>query len=203
MAVSDIYQVRLHQQAFGIDLYNVWYYRQTAGSTLVPLNATHLWSAFDAAVHAPLIAVQGDYVDHLDMDVTNIRLPSDYFQFVFSGVAGTRTPPVGGVDPAPTFLAWTHKSARPYPGTRSARKRFAGLFEGDIDTNDLSAAFIALGGLATLSTAMGATINNSGDTFQPVVIHRPIVLGSNPVVSYVPSTWTLDQKVSTQNSRKS
>lgn len=201
MAVGDIYQVRFFQQYAGEDCMNVWYYRMTSGSSLAPGNATHLWSAFDNLVLAALEDLQSVEVTYVSMDTLNLRLPSDYFSFNFITRTGLREPEEGADFPAPTWVAWSHKSARPFPGTRSARKRFAGLYETDMSINQLSGSFQALGAIGTLNSAMAADLTNTGDSFEPVVVKRPIVLGTNPPVSYVCDSWSLVTKLSHQDSR--
>lgn len=199
MAVGDVYQVVLNYRWNNeIDCKNVFYYIQSAGGSP---SAANLNLAFSDGVATPLLNLAPEFCVFTTQQVTNIHTPTDYAEGDYANNAGDRTEES---DPCPSFLALQYKSTRPHPGTRSARKRFPFLYESDIDGNNVEAALSGSVVALAVANALNDIISNGGKSFNPVVVHRPIILGTNPDVVYelTSQTWSVQTKVSTQNSRK-
>ncbi|HEU0050153.1 MAG TPA: hypothetical protein VFQ43_21360 [Nitrososphaera sp.] len=200
MALNDIYQITLNYM-WGevIQCKNVFYYQQTDSNAS---GADQLNTAMAVQVTEKILDLAPEFCIFQTQDVVNLRNPSDFYIGDYADNAGDRV--VADTDPAPPFLAVQFASARAFPGTRSARKRFPFLYETDLDGRFLSSSFSGLASVAALATALAAVISSGGRSFRPVVVQRPTPLGANPPVRYViaAGSYAVKTRVSTQNSRK-
>lgn len=201
MATGDIYQLVLkYRWDDSIDCSNAFYYQHAAGTASIA--ADFLNDAFISDVFPAIDALAPTAISFISQDIVNYRNPADYQVAPFGTQTGNRT---SESTLAPSFLAIQYVSGRAEPGTRSARKRFPFLFENDFAKNmlDLSAPVATIA--TNLATAMSNIISNGGNTFTPVCVKRPLILGVNPGYSFVipPRPYVLSQKLSTQDTRKS
>ncbi|HJP95820.1 MAG TPA: hypothetical protein VJ843_00455 [Candidatus Saccharimonadales bacterium] len=200
MALNDVYMITLNY-TWGdvVDCKNVFYYQQTDSNAS---GAEQLNTAMAIDVTEKILDVAPEFCTFQTQEVVNLRNPADFYLGDYADNEGDRV--VADTDPAPPFLAAQWVSARAFPGTRSARKRFPFLYETDLDGRFLSTSFSGLASVTALSAALAAVISYGGRTFRPVVVERPTPLGSLPTVRYViaPGSYGLNTRVSTQNSRK-
>lgn len=200
MATNDIYQLTIqYDWNDQVECKNVFYYQQTDAN---PTGAEQLNLAFAVEIYPKVRAVAPTFIDFNLQEVVNVRLPTDYYVGNYAGAAGLRDVP--DAERAPSFLALQYVSDRLQPGTRSARKRFPFLYETDINGNTVIAATSGSAPVLELGVVMSAPISNGGRTFRPVVVKRPVKLGTLPTVQYIiPNNgYKVSLKVSTQNSRK-
>lgn len=201
MAVGDLYRVTMNYTNQMQECSNVFHYQQTSTQA----NAAPALSAGWYDDFFPkILAVAPELVTFQNLEVINLRVPSDYAVGSLLNTPGSRTAAVG-VDLAPSWLAVQFFTARPYPGTRSGRKRFAFLYETDIEGNVLDEEFQELTALNNLAAGLDDPITDTNGSFVPAVVKAGYQIG-NPlkpaVLSYLPTTWFLDIKVSSQDSRK-
>lgn len=200
MATNDVYRVTLNYLwNAAIECSNVFYYRQIAGAAFA---ADELNFAFAADVFGSIENVAPEFITFQLQQVVNVGNPIDFFEGDYADNPGDRTEVS---DPCPSFLALQFRSARAYPGTRSARKRFPFLYEADIDGNSVEAALTGSVVVAALETALAARLTSGSNQFDPVVVAHPVELGVVPTVRYTiaPGSYSVQSKVSTQNTRKS
>lgn len=201
MAVGDLYRVTMSYVNQLQECSNIFHFQQTSTQA----NAAPALSAgFFTDLFPSIVAVAPEPVIFKFLEVVNIRVPSDYSMGSLLDTPGDRPQGVG-VDLAPSWLALQYFTARPYPGTRSGRKRFAFLYETDIEGNVLDEDFQILAAVTALKTALASPITDPNGNFAPAIVKSGYEVG-NPlkpaVLSYLPTTWFLDTKVSSQDSRK-
>lgn len=202
MAVNDIYKVTFKYTwtpADGIaggavDCTNVHFYRQSSGATVAALS---LRVAL-VTLYNNLRDVAPPFITFTGIDVVNVKTPTDYYNAVLNAV-GLR---VVTTQQMPSYVALQYVSSRAQPGTRSARKRYPFLVEEDCAGNFLTGAFSTNTEVQDVKDNLGAVITNETETFQPVVVKKPITLGVNPTVSYQIPFYGVSSKIATQNSRK-
>jgi len=200
MATGDIYRVTLNYLwNDSIQCSNVFFYRQIAG---VAFAADELNTAMALDVTESILNVAPTFCKFQLQQVVNVGNPVDFFEGDYADNTGDRTEES---DPCPSFVALQFRSARAYPGTRSARKRFPFLYESDVDGNTVESALTGSAVVTALETALAARLTTGSTQFDPVVVKHPVELGVTPVVSYViaPGSYSVMSKVSTQNTRKS
>lgn len=207
MGLGSLYQVTL-----GYDWYadaalsgspvacrNVWYYRQSAGPTVIA--APVLKTLFENTIVIPRL--RDIAPQNIDFQFLEIKDPYQNPDYVNAGLAYTGNRVITqGV--APSFLGVSYSTQRPYPGTRSGRKRFPFLMEEDMNGNNLAGTFLALADVTGLAVDMATVLSSGGDTFIPIVAKRADTPGALPTLSYdITAAWDIQSKIATQNTRKS
>lgn len=176
MAVNDVYLVRDIQSYIGSQVLNIYFYRQTVAGTN-PSPAAALTQSFEAIIVDRRAAIQANALLNVGIEVINLRDLTDY------NLDNTITPATGDIvsQGTPPFVALSFRAARLNPGQRYAFKRIGGLTETLVTGNTTDPSFNTA--IQTLATAMGTTmINPDGSEWQPVMVQRPIVYGTLPVV---------------------
>lgn len=194
MAVNDVYKCTLRGQYLGEEWVNVFFYRQTA--VAAGNQAILLWQRFDATVADDYADWANTEVSFLELEILNMRVPTEFTSVQPTKTAGQRTATAGE---APSFLTGTIRFNRNGPGTRFSYKRLVGLCEEDIIQNGLSSAAVtALTGIGTL---IRTTLINGLATFIPCQVRHPVILGVNPTVNFDLNNVTA-VRLGTQNTRK-
>jgi len=202
MAVNEVYQV-VHHSTWGIGISgetatamtNAFYYRQTVGATADA--ASVLRQAFGAyfTLWADLFP---EWCRYDKTEFVNIARPTDFYQHLGEEIGNRAT--TG--DPVTPALCAQWVSNRGQPGTRSARKRYSCLAEGDVLGKHLTSTFLALSEVTAVAAFLNNPISNAGNTFAPVVAARPIELGVAPTVRYTIAGGQFQSRLSSQNTRK-
>lgn len=190
MALLDTYKAVIHADYLGKDCQNRFYYRQTAGTSL-------LAGGLNAALVDDLIPImaslQSEDLVYDRIEIINMDNPADFGIFPVPGpITGAR---VGTT--APSFNAWAFRLNRTTRNIRNGRKSLAGVMEGDTTGNDPHPDFLPV--LNAAGIIFGATIvNTAGDAYAPLLARE--VLG---VITYSePVSSAQFVRYSTQNSRK-
>lgn len=198
MADGEVYIIKMFGTVTAEDFLNVFYYRQEAGPNIQ--SATDLFNEFDSVVLSEWVGCVHDDTSVNVLEVFAIDTPSDFFSTTPTNSQGLRN--WTGDERSPTFLAFSYKSNRKGAGTRSSYKRFAGLLEGDINANQLTATFLGLTPVQDLQQVMADVLVSAGGTpFQPVQVKSGWVLGAAPVVNFDITAWNVPTLTS-QVSRK-
>lgn len=191
MAVGDIFKLTTTYLYLGEEMSNVWHYRHTAGSG----TNFNLFTAFNENVLVDLLPIQSNGVEYLTAEVLNYDNPGDFGEYSYpSTVVGTRAG-----EQAPPFQSWGFRLNRTSRITRNGQKRIGGLSESD--TQDGVASSGVLTPLDNAAIAMGESITDSVDTFEPVIVRLSETAPIIPTVVNAISEGVY-VRVTTQNSRK-
>lgn len=196
MAVGEIYQVKAIQEYLDVQVLNVFYYEQTTGVTDAALFAG---GAVDTAIYQRWKEVANPLWQLDAIEVVNVARPSDFSYVDYTGYVGEREEDSNLASPR---LAVQFKSARAYPGTRSARKRFAGVYTDDMAGKVWSFSLGVQATLTLIETALAAVLGSGVSYFKPVVVRHPVELGVAPVKRYDIVSYAYQAAVSTQNTRR-
>lgn len=201
MAINDLFRLTYFFENQGVTCLNVYHYKQITGPATGASNALN--QAFFNGVYNALRNAMPEEVLITGIRVENLFTPSDFYENMAVADPGLYVS-VSGL--APSWLAVQYVASRPFPGTRSARKRFPFLVENDLNGNLLdvsSAPRVAL--WDALGTAIGSDLTYLTYGYTPVVVYN-----ATPGVG-VPPTWTeryaigsyaLSPRIASQDSRK-
>lgn len=201
MAINDLYRLTYFFENQGVTCLNVYHYKQLAGGATN--GASNLNQAFFNTVYNPIRNALPVDVSITGIRVENLLQNSDFFENMGVNDPGLYES-VSGL--APSWLAAQFVSPRPYPGTRSARKRFPFLVENDLNGNLLdvsSAPRVALWN--ALGVAIGNEVSNLTYLYTPVVVYDASE-GVGPTrlwtERYAISSYALSPRIASQDSRK-
>lgn len=191
MAVGDLYKGRIRYDFLGRLLENRFFYRQTAGTGAAQSFAL----ALELDVIPDMRDIQSDSVTHVDIIVTNLDDPTDFFTELTGG-AGNRTG-----DASPPFTSWGFTYFSTNTLLRSGGKRVGGTSELDIDNGVATVAALLL--LDDLAATFLAAIEHPGTgSFFTPQLHT----AGNGATGGLPLTVSLRgvsyRRVTTQSSRK-
>jgi hypothetical protein len=185
MAVQDIYEVTLHQQLFGQQVENVYFYREDLDFvSTAPTKAQVLAENFVSQKLDRIRAVQTGDLLYTGIDVKNLMNDADAFSESLS-LPGTAS---GGNDTLGSFEAWSYPLQGDNPSVRDGFKRLAGV----VETWQTDGVFNGDGAQIASMTAAGTAMTEyvtvgliiMDNVFRPVVVKR--------VRSGTPGNYTYD-----------
>lgn len=179
MAIGDVYQTVLSSTLGAQSMKNVFHHivgAEVGG----PSNAGELAAEIEATLVPSIATVVTDGTLQTGLEVVNIGTITDFVDVLFSPpVAGDR---VG--EPVNSVVCWSFRYNRSGPGQRSGWKRFSGISESDIIFD------APIGSVALLLDAVALVLHTSlvgaNASYIPVVVKRPIFLGTTPLFFYSP-----------------
>lgn len=198
MAVGDLYQCVVTASLLGVNVNNIYWYQQVAGSAAN--SAELLGDGLLGGVTEIVRDMQHQDYNTDELRVVNWNTPTDFHNRTNIVQPGT----VNIGEPLPTFAQYSFTFAQPYPGVKSGGKRFAGVAEAYTNGNT--------GGVPqalweATAEALGNVLNVSGLSFKPVVLRsrvngQPVntEMGNPPFVTWDVGT-VLYAGISTQRSR--
>lgn len=199
MAINEVYLLKVFAQFLGQQVLNTYGYQQTAGGTSNP--AASLTSIFDAVVQSIVTGIAPDTMTFSRVEAFSIANPSDYSDRAPAFATGVRA--ILPANLQPSYVSFGLRSNRAGAGSRASYKRYAGMGDGDMDGNDLTAAFLGIPSVVSLPGILATTlVHATGDTFKPVQIKSGWTLGFAPVVNFLITSWAIPYLTS-QVSRRS
>ena len=199
----SVYAVRLKTQLLTQDCLNVFFYRTPNPGSLEG-TASDLNSFFNTSVVAGLKPRVAIGVAFIELYTYDLFFPTNINTQALSG-AGS-----GSGDVMSPFNAYAVRSNRASRAIRRGQKRFPGVIEADVINGVIQVVSLWAGLLAT----MASPIVGGSSTYTPVIVKRVPYTTSQGTPAYrLPETiaeyqafdvtsWALNQRVSTQNSRK-
>jgi hypothetical protein len=202
--VGNIAQITVSGKTFEQTWSNVYTYQSIIWPGLVTAEqaAEAYWNQVKAAYRA-LFPV-GWAEAFSTVTVVDISDPSgDYAVYGIPSAerAGTRSNPSG--DPAPPFLSIGVRLNVPSRVTRPGQKRYAGMYEVDMQGDTATSGYITLIENAAAATIAGMVLGAPAATvsLNPVVVKRDPATGGVLTYQSVTST-TVNTRITTQNTRK-
>lgn len=188
MAANEVYYIKVFSRLLGQAILNTYAYKQVTG--VAALNAAQLHNLFNSFVQPHVRGIAPDTMDIDNVEVFSINNPTDFHDGPPSNTTGARA--ILPADMLPSYTAFGFRSNRAGAGTRSSYKRYAGMGEGDVDGNDLSAAFKIIPSVVSLTVALGTGfVGGAGEIFDPVQIKSGWLLGVPPVVNFFITSYAV------------
>jgi hypothetical protein len=206
---SDLYQVRMNGILLSQQCLNVFFVERTS----TDYNAVDIALAVNANVWGTIRGVLSDSLTMTSIDVTSLANPADFATVPgvpdSGNVGGT-----SGQDLAP-FLAAAIRFNRQRSDMRHGWMRFSGFREGQV-TGELWSGAVT-DALTTLGTLLMQDIMDETDSFSVCRLHivkripyttpsgkrgYRLPQDASEYVSYIPLTFDVYPRVTTQNSRK-
>lgn len=161
---SGIYSVTLKCDRGGVGIYNVFWYRETAGQTG---KGSDLATIFNSSIVPGIANVISSGVSMLTITVaeptsinSDVEVPTSSST---GGLTGTTMP---------NFNAASIRLVRSTKETRSGYKRFGPYNEENVTGNTFDATY--LGALNALAALLETTLTPSGLVFEPVIVRRQL-----------------------------
>lgn len=196
MAINDVYEVILKGFSSESNTINVFNYRQEVADAGDDF-ALELASGFDNQILLEICKIQQGSQAYHTIEVFNYGDAGDYAILVGADIvndAGT----YGSVPGLPAGVTAGFSYRRAAFGIRSGSKRFSSIPEEGVGNYNVSSAYAAI--LDTLATKLELDIVQGGNTYNPVVVYGPRILGINPT-NYRPLAVGFS-RIGSQNSRK-
>lgn len=200
VGTNALFQITEHQSYSGSTPVNVFWYRTNSAAVVT---ASVINTAFQTLVSTARRAISNPRWSSLTIEVLQVNSIDNFGEFSSYG-AGTYS--TGTTEDAASMLAAPIRLFRSNLETRSGWKRCAGLSEGMLEGNTLTAAYLAL--VQTYADLLDNVLSAGGESHTPVIIRKtrdPITKVLLPAIDWIynpiGSAVALD-RVSTQNSRK-
>lgn len=197
MAVGQIYKVIANGFYLSKAFSNVFYYRQLTGTAS---GAYDLPNALVSGVLDGVVDWMSPLVSYNSVSAFCVTNEADYRDYDIPGtLVGLREE---DSQPAARFICAQFVSNRAGPGSRSARKRFPGMYTMDMDGEVWSVSVGVAADLVSTGVDLAAVISNGVYSYQPICVHAPVVPETAYVEKFVISAYNFSSTISTQNSRK-
>lgn len=195
MALGDVFQVRMFGLASDQQWNNIYHFVH------IGIGGGNPAEDLDSEIVASLVPTVRDQMgiqaSILGTETVNLANPLEYYLNNFVA-------PIFGVqfgELSPSFVAATIFAPHTLPQQRNAYKRYAGIPEGSVNGNQLTAGHIVL--LGNICDVLNAPLPGAqGGIWQSALVKRPIVYGINPVVIRSLNNWRARSSVTTQASRR-
>lgn len=192
MAIGDIYELVHDQRLFGQQVLNRYHYENINVSG----DADGLATAFFLDVMPFIQAFQVEAVTYQRLIVINLDDDTDFTEFDLTGNGGQKV----AAQPMPSFVAASLTLLRSSRSVRNGFKRYAGLDEGEVNQNSLTAA--AITDLEAIAQALENPIDNTFNEEWVLRIYGGVT-PNRPTPVVVPiSSVSVSAVVTSQTSRK-
>jgi hypothetical protein len=148
------------------NVYNVFHYWNSSGLNNNPLTAAQTFNS----------AVQAVFAAQLSVDYTYVTTMSRFLDDATVQYLATNTNGISGAIALPRLPSET-AIVTPFVGVQRGKnfrgsKHFAGIPTASVTKDELNAGAVAA--WATVVSALAATINDGGATYQPIVLSRSL-----------------------------
>lgn len=190
---AGIYSVTLNMSRGGVNIHNVFWYRETSGETG---KAADLGALFNSAIIPDIADIISSAVNFDTLVVAEPTSLNADFVVATSVSTGTITGTT-----MPNFNAASIKLVRSTKETRSGFKRFGPYNEENVVGNGFEASYLSA--LNAVAADLETSLTPSGLVFQPVIVRNPKMAIPWVNVLYNPISEALVlNRPTTQNSRK-
>jgi len=198
MSVNDVYVVKMKQVSSGQAILNQFFYKQTVVGDAD--GAAELFTEFDDSILSLFVDCVQDDLKTTALEVFNIQFPTEFREALPNFNTGTRG--ATAATRMPTYVSFSYSSNRNGAGTRRSFKRFAGLLDADVDTNNLSSSFLAIPEVDTLRNVLGLELTGlGGGKWLPVQVAAGWIAGFAPTLHFTLGSW-IGPVLTSQVSRK-